>query len=143
MKKKVSSLLFGMLCILIATNAQKKLKSVYPFRKTFVNRDSLQIQEFKNHIRYPIQKEEIDSISNLRFLKANVDVESLGVTPYSFISIYSNNERIVLISIWYYSESLYAINISINDKFMYHGLIIQKSKLKQLTAAIIAKSTSE
>ncbi len=84
-----------MLCILIATNAQKKLKSVYPFRKTFVNRDSLQIQEFKNHIRYPIQKEEIDSISNLRFLKANVDVESLGVTPYSFISIYSNNERIV------------------------------------------------
>jgi hypothetical protein len=143
MKTKIVIIFILLINLFLISTAQHKYKSIFPFRKIFLNRDSLQLKEFRNANLYPIQKAEMDSLSNLQFSKRNIDVESLGVTPDWDISIYSGVKRIILLSIWNWTDSLYAVNVSINDKFMYHGLAIKKAKLKQLSAAIRSKSTSE
>jgi hypothetical protein len=77
-----------------------------------------------------LNSKEVNDLSNLEFEEKNFKVENFGVTPDNAVSIYEENERICLLSIWNISDVKYAININyLKESKFFYGYVIAKEKL--------------
>lgn len=123
----ISFFLFGLFSVVLA---QKK---VFPFKKLLANIDTLiywGTPKRNMNVRHDtFFAADIKQLIELSFLNKKVKIEEYGVTPSGSISFHKNGKRIALIGCWDINETEYGVNISINEKFAYYGLVILKSEL--------------
>lgn len=108
-------------------------KAVYPFREVLKSIDTVILRANKRSGYKTILLEpQIAVLSNQAFFNKNITVENYGVTPEDSISLFYKGKRIALIGTWTHNQKYYAVNISINEKFRHHGLVILKETFDKL-----------
>lgn len=112
------------------TKVSQKRSIVYPFKELLKDIDTLVIQGGprinKGGKVDTLYKESIEKLANLYFQNKDFSVEAYGVTPGGSIEFFHNGKRIVLIGCWDITDTYYAVNVSLNGQFAYHGLLINK-----------------
>ena len=127
MKQFLVTVLFLLLCL--AGSAQKRT-TVFPFMNLLKDTDTLVVRGgpkiTKGAKTDTLYKAGIGQIAGLYFSDKDFDVEKYGVTPGGSIELIRDGKQIALISCWDINDTYYAINISIEGVFVYHGLLIRK-----------------
>jgi hypothetical protein len=131
--KKISCLIPILLLGHLASYGQK---TIFPFEEVLKKMDTLVfIGSPTNNKGFKYDTLFANNILKLRqlsFTDRKVQIEKYGVTPNGSISFYKDGKRMILIGCWDLNENEYGVNISINEKFTYHGLTIAKKSFGNL-----------
>ena len=129
--------LFSFSALAAQNNSSSRKKSIaYPLKELLKGIDTLIIQGgpriIKGENRDTVYTSVIQKLANLYFQDKDFSIESYGVTPTGSISFFSKGERVALIGCWDINDTYYAVNVTIHEQLVYHGLLINKNYMDKL-----------
>lgn len=129
-------ILFSMILVLsVSVLAAQKRSIVYPFKDILKDIDTLVIQggprNNKGESLDTIYKMDIVKLENLYFQQKDFSVEAYGIPACGNISLFTMNGK-TTINCWEINDTYYAVNIRVNDKLAFRGLLISQAYFDKL-----------
>ena len=130
-------ILFSFSSLIAQPNSGSQKKNiVYPFKEVLKGIDSLVIQGGPRIVQEEagsaVYGADIEKLANLYFQNKDFAIEAYGISPCGSIQLIHQGKPLATVACWDLNDTYYAVNVAMNGKYVYHGLLINKSYLDKL-----------